>query len=803
MRRFATAFLLLSVICLSYSLAAASQWQQNGVPVSLATAIQDEARVVSDGNGGAFIVWEDTRNNLDVYAQHVDAWGNALWTTDGVRLSPVAANQFDPAAVSDGAGGVIIAWEDAAGGQPIVAQRLDADGNLLWGANGTVVSTAASGPARISLVADGQGGAVVCWNEFRNGNWDIFGQHLDSSGTPTWGGADVVVCDDPGFQDVFEMTTDDAGGAILAWEDTRNGQGDDVYAQRLDATGTRVWSPANGVDVATEVNNQSAPQVAPDGQGGVIIVWQDQRAGTFAIYGQRINDQGAAEWLGADGMAINNLTDVKTNIDVVSDGALGAILSWRDTREPNGDIYAQRVTATGSFLWTVQGELVCSSLYNQNSPVLVADGNGGAVIAWRDNRNLASTDIYAQRMDGSGSPVWTANGIPLSTAAGDENLPVIASDGAGGALVVTQRNPGNEDLWAQRVERNGYWGYPSACAVSADDIPGDEGGLVNLTWDASRLDPWPELQIQDYTVWRALTLPSVSAMMSSGVPVIDDPSEARKQSSRVIRREMTASGASYWELIGTVAAYGLNAYSMTAPTTNDSISGNDGMHYFQIIAHSASNFWISNTVSGYSVDNLAPGAPLALSAQRVSNDVQLTWDPSGFEEADFSHYAVYRSETPGVMADPGMFLSDAPDTTLLDTSADPGTMYYYIVTAKDIHENESDPSNEANVPVVVGIGDQPPSFSALTVFGNTPNPFGVDGTVIRFGLPSASDVVVEVFDVAGRRVAVERVSRRGAGLGELRFAGRDASGQLLPSGVYFYRVAASGQSQVRKMVILR
>ena len=75
--------------------------------------------------------------------------------------------------------------------------------------------------------------------------------------------------------------------------------------------------------------------------------------------------------------------------------------------------------------------------------------------------------------------------------------------------------------------------------------------------------------------------------------------------------------------------------------------------------------------------------------------------------------------------------------------------------------------------------------------------------MFRFGLPAPSDVVVDIYDVAGRRVATSRETQRAAGAGELRFDGRDAAGRLLPSGVYFYRISAAGQSQVRKMVILR
>jgi flagellar hook assembly protein FlgD len=91
---------------------------------------------------------------------------------------------------------------------------------------------------------------------------------------------------------------------------------------------------------------------------------------------------------------------------------------------------------------------------------------------------------------------------------------------------------------------------------------------------------------------------------------------------------------------------------------------------------------------------------------------------------------------------------------------------------------------------------------ALTVRGNMPNPFNAT-TTLRIGLPKAGEVEIEVFDVAGRRVRSERTGTLAAGWRELSFQARDASGQTLPSGVYFYRVKANGETLTRKMVIAR
>ncbi|MDH3197412.1 MAG: T9SS type A sorting domain-containing protein, partial [Candidatus Krumholzibacteria bacterium] len=140
------------------------------------------------------------------------------------------------------------------------------------------------------------------------------------------------------------------------------------------------------------------------------------------------------------------------------------------------------------------------------------------------------------------------------------------------------------------------------------------------------------------------------------------------------------------------------------------------------------------------------------------------------------------------------------DTIHVDPSAPSGSLYY-IVTATDVHENQSAPSNEASVSGATGAGNTP-ALTALTVRQNRPNPFTAS-TELEIGLPAASAITIEVYDVAGRRVRALEVQGAGAGWQRVPFAGVDESGAPLASGVYFYRVTANGATVTRKMVIAR
>ena len=88
----------------------------------------------------------------------------------------------------------------------------------------------------------------------------------------------------------------------------------------------------------------------------------------------------------------------------------------------------------------------------------------------------------------------------------------------------------------------------------------------------------------------------------------------------------------------------------------------------------------------------------------------------------------------------------------------------------------------------------PPQFSLNQNFPNPFNPF----TVIRFGLPEAGEVTIEVFNILGQRVATLQKGYKPAGYHTFHFDGRE-----LTSGVYYYRMKAGAFNSVKKMLLVK
>src|SRR5439155_12933798 len=153
------------------------------------------------------------------------------------------------------------------------------------------------------------------------------------------------------------------------------------------------------------------------------------------IYAQRLNSAGVPQWT-ADGALVCNAANDQDLNYILGDGTGGAFVVWRDYRVvSNIDLYVQRMTAAGAAAWTANGVPLCLASGEQDETGLVSDGVGGIIVAWFDFRNgFSNGEIYAQRVLG-GVAQWQADGVPIWTSAGNQVAPVIVSDGAGGAII--------------------------------------------------------------------------------------------------------------------------------------------------------------------------------------------------------------------------------------------------------------------------------------------------------------------------------------------------------------------------------
>jgi len=397
---------------------------------------------------------------LAAFASGLTVSASAQWQPHGVGVCTANFAQVTPVACSDGAGGVIIAWSDArfGDGLDIYAQWLDQDGVPQWTVDGVLVCAAPEAQTSPVIVTDEAGGAIIAWDDrrFGNANVDVYAQRVSAAGSTLWTPNGLAICSAVNIQHNLVIARHGAGATIV-WHDYRfNFNAADLYAQRVDDLGAAIWS-VDGVAVTDAANHQGSPRIVGDGAGGAVVAWLDFRSGSqYDVYVQRLDNNGVGLWT-FNGVALCTAANSKFNPEMVTDGAGGAIVVWQDYRDVgNPGIYAGRVDNAGFAVWSPVGVALCTAVGVQDVPAIASDGAGGAIAAWDDSRSGISIDMYAQQVSSSGVTGWATDGVAICTAAASQTNPVVTPDGAGGAIVAWEdyRNS-NADIYARRVDASG------------------------------------------------------------------------------------------------------------------------------------------------------------------------------------------------------------------------------------------------------------------------------------------------------------------------------------------------------------
>ena len=466
MKNFKLLIIALLIVLTSNSRFLYSQWSTDPTvnnPICIAGSEQNHINITSDGDGGAIIVWEDNRGtSTDIFAQRIDREGNTKWSENGITVCNALFSQLEPDLVSDGDGGAIIVWKDFKYDYDIYAQRVDTDGNILWQNNGVAICSETGYQEDFKVASDGYGGAIIVWEDARVvGDFNIYAQRISSDGSLIWAVNGIAVCSVTGHQLKPDISINENGGAIIAWEDNRN-VFTDIYAQSVNANGEFSWT-VNGIAICTATDGQDSPKLTSDGSGGAVIVWRDHRRGFYDIYTQSVNSLGIIQWQANGLLLLLASSYPPARLSIVGDSNGGAIVCWDEDRtELNYDIFAQRVNHSGAMLWQNGGIYVCGAEMGQVYPKMIADDNGGAIITWYDYRNQLDTDIYAQRVSSNGEFYWIVDGIGVSVANIEQINPVIVDDGNSGAIIawVDYRNL-QSDIYSQQINHDGTIGNPT------------------------------------------------------------------------------------------------------------------------------------------------------------------------------------------------------------------------------------------------------------------------------------------------------------------------------------------------------
>lgn len=160
-------------------------------PVVVNSKRQDVVKIVRDGTGGVYILYVDQVDGGGIYIQRLDENGEQIWGNEKIMIGRTLSWISPPLnMVSDSNGGVIILWEERRDNiVHVYAQRINSDGNLLWDVGGLLVSLDTSLNALYpQAISDGIGGVIVSWTyNSPSATVRVKAQRITNNGLLMWG----------------------------------------------------------------------------------------------------------------------------------------------------------------------------------------------------------------------------------------------------------------------------------------------------------------------------------------------------------------------------------------------------------------------------------------------------------------------------------------------------------------------------------------------------------------------------------------------------------------------------------------
>ncbi|MBU1370874.1 MAG: T9SS type A sorting domain-containing protein [Bacteroidetes bacterium] len=264
------------------------------------------------------------------------------------------------------------------------------------------------------------GDVYVAYFALTAGNYNVRLQRLDHQGNLLWDANGILISDHPTMTWLtdWDMTADHENHAILTWQDIRNGGNNNIVAYRISPEGEFVWG-ADGLSLSNSAAFDVSPKVTVTDQNNVIVAWQSENV----IIRQKISPDGSLQW-GDNGITMSGINNY-TWPQLMPVGEDDFVMKYfEDSGPPNAPtrhVFAQRFTSDGSAVWTSPAVISNAggiSAWTQIFPI-INDGNDGFYIAWHDDRDFNNmSSSFVQHVDADGTITLGDNGTEVSGNAG-------------------------------------------------------------------------------------------------------------------------------------------------------------------------------------------------------------------------------------------------------------------------------------------------------------------------------------------------------------------------------------------------
>jgi hypothetical protein len=829
-------------------------------------------------DGSFLMAWDDNRDGArKIYWQRLSSSGQAIGANVQVAGATNGNSYVEPIIKSDNLNRIYLYYRDRTSGI-VYGSRFFADLSVdqtPFAVNDTSQNSFA-GLFDVDVYPDGR--AVAVWEDYSLGGSIIAARIIGSGGTFVT--APMMVNADGGSVShwVPSVAVEPSAGFLVSWEDYRNGNAD-IFAQLYSGAGAMIGSNFALVPTPHNTAEQYAPHVAFLTSNRYVISWLDQRSGQEVYLHEYNTNSGlvGANTLVSGGDPLESAWDI--DLAVAPDGPLlvswasfgslsrimsvrfdlsmnpiglpgvrnlspdgqrwapsarfladsGYVLSWTEVISDNNDISLMAFDTLGTRLLPAEVTVNDDALGAVSSqPSLAIVTSWYNLVTYTDQRRDLG-DIFLRAFSNALSPVHPSQRVNQDGAGVLQTQPSLAVNYENDALVLWVDSRVLGGLSGQRVfgrKANIYglltgneFAISDSLQTAAKSNPGACSGIngnMLSVWLDKRSGNW-----QVYGRWldTAYLPDGPEFLIGSGADIqtgslnVACGMQGRWLVSWVDRGTETPTVGTRWyhsdkseggQYSYTPSISGTTLVSAVSEADGDAVGllwtalDQDG---FRVLYYSRLDFNGSEVQVPVAVtDDLSATPSNPTMAVDEVGRVTAAWvdrregRPQVYMqlfESDLTPISGNQSVTaagPELMQSPSAAMAHGRAYVAWADSRTNGMNIYAGLVVYD----------------VTGIGDddEPTLPNAFTLGQNYPNPFNPT-TRISFSLPQATEVSLRIYNVLGQQVRTLVDNPMAAGTYTVTWDGATEIGSQAASGVYLYRLTAGEQILQKKMILMK
>jgi len=465
----ARACTLCLLVLLALFTAASAQWERDGAIIIEGSYPILGEMIIPDQNHGAIVIWKDGHlGSAAIFAQKIDSAGYQLWEDDGAFIGWTTMMYAHETVTTNGNGGAIVAWENyLVDYTDIYGQQINNEGAIQWSDTGLAITDWYGEELGVSIVSDNHGGAIIaCWGD-DYGVPRIVVQRVDSMGNLLYGDIGIPLTnllDSLTNQVAPKLNQTSDSNFVCVWSDNREIEpGPGLYAQKFDIDGNLLWNPA-GVPVAVDPAIEPSGLIAPNLQGGFYCLWSDGRYSGYhaSLFLQHIDSTGQQSWI-TGGIEISyGVHNYYPHLVVNSEN--NALVCWEESDE--NYILCNIINIMGEKLWS--SDVVAMENSTSVRGLTMSIENEFEICC----KLRETPQKRIQKVSMSGELLFGEEGIAFGLPDGPLNSMASVTDSMGGVIVLTLRtNTG--PLYVHRIYANGHVGGDTLTYIDEDNIPSE------------------------------------------------------------------------------------------------------------------------------------------------------------------------------------------------------------------------------------------------------------------------------------------------------------------------------------------